>query len=246
MDLRGRKRVPVTTVLTVAGQEVDVIYKSIKRINLSVRPPHGRVRVSAPFQVPEGRIREVVLGRLDWIRTHQAHIAAQPVQEPKAFVNGDRVMVWGAEQPLVVRVGSRTLARWTGEQVILTCPETATRDQRRAAIDRMYRRCLEGELPGLLALWEPVIGHRVSLVAYRRMKTRWGTCQPRTGVIRLNTELAKYHPACLEYVVVHELVHFLESAHNQRFKGFMDQFLPDWRVRKELLNTSGLKEGDPP
>lgn len=232
--------------MTVAGQEIDVVYKSIKNINLSIRQPHGRVRVSAPFHVPEGRIREVVLSRLDWIQTQQARMAAMPTRRPLAFEPGDQVMVWGAQCPLVVREGGRTMARWNGEQVVLTCPSTATRDQRQSAIDRMYRRHLEDELPGLLARWEPVIGHRVTKVAYRRMKTRWGTCQPLTGVIRLNTELAKYHPACLEYVVVHELVHFLESAHNQRFKGFMDQFLPDWRVRKQLLNDSGLSEANPP
>lgn len=246
MGARTRKRPPVTTVMMVAEQEIDVIYKSIKNINLSVRQPHGRVRVSAPFHVSEARIRAVVLDRLGWIQSHQQRMAEEPARTPLAFVSGDHVMVWGAQQPLVVRPGSRSVARWNGELVILTCPPTASRDQRQSAIDRMYRRALEGELPGLLSEWEPVVGHRVSSVAYRKMKTRWGTCQPSTGVIRLNTELAKYHPVCLEYVLVHELVHLLESSHNQRFYGFMDKFLPDWRVRKQLLHSSGRAECNPP
>lgn len=243
MGARVRKRKPVTTVMTVEGLQIDVIFKSVKNINLSVRQPHGRVRISAPFHVTEARIRDVVSGKLDWIRAHQQRMAEHPARQPLAFKSGNRVMVWGAEQLLTVRTGQRGHARWTGNEVILTCPPTYTRDQRQTVIDRMYRRSLEAKLPELLAFWEPIIGHTVTSVAYRRMKTRLGTCQPLTGVIRLNTELAKYHPSCLEYVLVHELVHFLESSHNHRFKGFMDQFLPDWRARKRLLQESRLAEG---
>lgn len=227
----------------MAGLDVEVVLKDIKNINVSVRPPDGRVRVSAPFHVGEIRIREVIADRLDWIQAHQQRMAQQPCHQPLTFEPGERVMVWGALQPLIVRAGTRGRVDSDGESLILTCPPDYTRDQKQAALDRWYRRALAREIPDLLARWEPVIGRNASAVAYRRMKTKWGTCQPRTGVIRLNTELAKYHPTCLEYVLVHELVHLLEPSHNQRFKQLMDTFLPDWRVRKQHLRVGGLVEG---
>lgn len=100
---------------------------------------------------------------------------------------------------------------------------------------RAWRVIVEGAVAPLLEMWEPIIGVRVKKLAFRNMKSRWGSCQPATGRVCINTRLALYPPRCLEYVVVHELVHMLEPSHNARFHELMDGFLPDWRERRKLL-----------
>lgn len=100
---------------------------------------------------------------------------------------------------------------------------------------RAWRVVVEAAVPLLLEIWEPVIGVRVKQLAYRNMKSRWGSCKPSTGRVCINTRLALYPPDCLEYVVVHELVHMLEPSHNERFHALMDRFLPDWRDRRRRL-----------
>lgn len=100
---------------------------------------------------------------------------------------------------------------------------------------RTWRVLVEAAVPMLLEVWEPIIGVRVKKLAFRNMKSRWGSCQPATGRVCINTRLALYPPRCLEYVVVHELVHMLEPSHNARFHELMDGFLPDWRERRRLL-----------
>ena len=230
-------------VLEVDGQPVDVIFKAIKNINISVRHPDGRVRVSAPFHVGEAGVRAAIRARATWIAGHQARIRATPRHPPSALQDGDHVLLWGALHRLEVGPSPRARAV-VGEGVIhLTCPTDAPRELRQRALDRLYRRELNQAVGPVFAHWERIIGQSATKVVYRRMKTKWGTCQPRTGVIRLNTELAKYHPSGLAYVVVHELVHLLEASHNQRFYAFMDAFMPDWRVHRQHLNAAGLAEG---
>jgi predicted metal-dependent hydrolase len=78
----------------------------------------------------------------------------------------------------------------------------------------------------------------------QRMKTKWGSCNPRRGTIRLNSELGKKSPECLEYVVVHELAHLIEPTHNERFRAVMDRVMPSWPERRELLNSTPLAQED--
>ena len=100
-----------------------------------------------------------------------------------------------------------------------------------------WRAAVEAAVPALVALWEPVMGVRAGKIAYRNMTSRWGSCNPKTGRICINVQLAKYPPECLEYVVVHELCHLLERGHGPRFKALMDSFLPDWRECRAKLRS---------
>ena len=105
-----------------------------------------------------------------------------------------------------------------------------------AIVEEWYRRQIKEAIPLLMARWEPKIGVKVEGFYVRRMKTKWGSCNPRARTIRLNTELAKKPPECLEYVLVHELTHLLEPTHNARFVSLMDQFMPAWRYNRDVLN----------
>lgn len=233
------KRVRTGTSITmhIGGMEIDVIFKAIKHINISVRPPHGQVRVSAPVRVGEAGVRAAITERLDWIHTQQQRILARPLTPEYRYEQGEYHHVWGELVQLDTSRHGRSRVERDGDRLWLIAPESADVDQRKRILERWYRRELEAVIPDLIARWEPIIGCGPSKVVFRWMKTKWGTCQPRTGVIRLNTALAQYDPACLEYVVVHELVHLLEPSHNARFYALMTSFLPDWKARKARLNA---------
>lgn len=100
---------------------------------------------------------------------------------------------------------------------------------------KLWRDVVSSFTPALIEKWEPVMGVTAGEIAYRNMRSRWGSCKPSTGRICINTRLALYAPECLEYVVVHELCHLLERGHGPRFYELMDSFLPDWKERRAKL-----------
>ena len=129
-----------------------------------------------------------------------------------------------------------------GQTLWVVTPEGSDANEKRATLERWYRREVKAAVPALLAKWQPVVGAEAKRIVVRRMKTKWGTCVASSKTIWLNPELAKKNPRCLEYIVVHELTHIHERTHNDRFVALMDEFLPDWRARRDELNVAPLAE----
>lgn len=221
---------------------VEVVRKNIKNLHLSVYPPHGRVRVSAPLRTTDDAIRLAIIEHLGWIHRQQARFEAQERQSERQMVTGESHYVQGRryrlkviehDGPSAVRLpNTRTLELWVR-------PGT-DRPRREAVLNQWYRQRLREQLPALIARWEPVIGVRVAEWGIKKMKTRWGTCNIAARRIWINLELAKKPPACLEYIVVHEMVHLLERHHNEQFKAYMDRFLPHWKSYRDMLNQLPL------
>lgn len=234
-----------SSCLTIAGFGVDVVYKNIKNMHISVYPPVGRVRVAAPERTSEETIRLAVVQRLPWIKRQREQFQKAARQTKREMLSGETHYVWGRRYRLDVsrRSGNYSVAP-KGNTLWVVTPEGSDPDTRRAALDRWYRRQLKAAVPNLLAKWEPVIGVAAERFVVRRMKTKWGTCVTHARTIWLNPELAKKNPRCLEYVVVHELIHLLERGHGERFVALMDQFLPDWRARRDELNEAPLADED--
>jgi len=218
--------------------KAEVIRKDIKNLHLNVLPPLGRVRISAPQHMKLDTIRVFAISRLVWIKTEQRKMQAQPREVPRQFLTRESHYVWGKrfllkrhdhEGPPRVELSRNRLDLWAR-------PETSsTRCQ--ALVDAWYREQIRSTAPALIAEWSSVLGVKANKPFVQRMKTRWGSCNPATGAIRLNTELAKKPVECLEYIVVHELTHLLEPTHGPRFVQLMDHFLPHWQLRRELLNA---------
>jgi predicted metal-dependent hydrolase len=103
-------------------------------------------------------------------------------------------------------------------------------------VEEWYRHQIREAVSPLVERWETRLGVKVEKIFVQRMKTNWGSCNPSTHSIRLNTDLAKKPPECLEYIVVHELMHLLEPTHNARFQSLMDQHHPKWRSHQQTLN----------
>lgn len=227
--------------LTVRGIEVDVIYKDIKNLHIGVYPPMGRVRVAAPERLDDDQVRLAVIQRLPWIKRQQEQLRAAPRQSEREMVTGESHYVWGVRRRLkVVERPGNAHIEVDGERLVLYVPASASTEERRECLDRWYRQQLRGTIPNLIGHWETSLDVSVPKWTIRRMKTKWGSCNRKNRHLYFNVELAKKHPDCLEYIVVHEIAHYFERSHGERFTRLMDGHLPDWRSRRDMLNEAPL------
>ena len=229
--------------LTVSGLGIDVVYKDIKNLHISVYPPMGRVRVSAPERTGEETIRLAVVQRLPWIKRQRERFQNADRQSKREMESGETHYVWGQRYRLdVSRTSSHNKVYVNGNTLWVIAPADADAEARHAALDRWYRRQIKAALPAVLEKWQPIVGAEADKVVIRRMKTKWGTCVTHSRTIWINPELAKKNPRCLEYIIVHELTHLHERGHGERFVVLMDNYLPDWRVRRDELNAAPLAD----
>ena len=231
--------------LTVSGIDVDVIYKDIKNLHIGVYPPFGRVRVAAPQRLDDDRVRLAVIQRLPWIKKQRKQLQEVERQSEREMVTGESHYIWGIRHRLkLIERPGRAHIEVDGERLLLYTPAGSSAERRRTLLDHWYRQQLRTVIPVSITAWEPVLDVSVPRWSIRRMKTKWGSCNRETGHIWFNVELAKKHPDCLEYIVVHEMTHHLERNHGERFTKLMDGFMSDWRARRDRLNESPLCHED--
>jgi hypothetical protein len=231
----------MVTQLKLGDIAVDVVLKDIKNVHLSVHPPTGRVRIAAPPRTSLDTLRVFAISKIGWIKKQQKKLREQERETPREYLDRESHYVWGKRYLLkVVEEDAAPKVELKHSAMILRVRPGTTDATKQATVARWYREQIKTAVPALLAKWEPIMGVRVERVFVRRMKTKWGSCNARTRNIRLNTDLAKKPVQCLEYLVVHELVHLLERRHNGRFTALMDEYLSHWRQFRKLLNTAPL------
>lgn len=229
--------------LTVRGIDVDVVYKDIKNLHIGVYPPMGRVRVAAPERLDDDQVRLAVIQRLPWIKQQRQRLQSAPRQTEREMVTGESHYVWGNRRRLkVVERPGHSHLELDGDRLVLYAAADSTAAERRECLDRWYREQLRQTIPDLIASWERALDVSVPKWTIRRMKTKWGSCNRESRHIWFNVELTKKHPDCLEYIVVHEITHYFERNHGDRFTKLMDKHLPDWRSRRDQLNEAPLAE----
>jgi hypothetical protein len=226
--------------IDVAGIQVEVVRKAIMRLNITVYPPDGRVRLAAPFWAGEAAIRLAVIERLAWIKGHQEKFAGQVRPPELELAEGEPQWFQGKKYSLAIREtagreGVVLKGTDTMEMAVRAGSEVA---HRRDILDRWHRQQLKLEIAPLIAKWEPALGVKAAAWGVRKMRTRWGSCNVKARRLWFSLELAKKPPECLEYVVVHELAHLLERRHDARFKALMTLHLPQWRQIKKRLNAA--------
>jgi len=233
-----RKKAETTYELVVDGNSIQVTRKRIKTIRLKVNTATKQIRVSCPQRVSERELIDFIESKRSWIEKHLTKkIPAQVKPKEINFEEGDIIFFKGEEYELVIRTGSKkTSVNIDDRRIILSSKSNLDRTKREQAIQEFFRKYLKREIPKLIEKWEPIMGVSVNEFGVKRMKTRWGTCNIRARRIWLSLALAEKSPELLEYVVVHEMVHLHERLHNQRFKNFMTQFLPNWKVLQNQLN----------
>lgn len=228
--------------IKVSGLTVDVVRKDIKNLHLAVYPPIGRVRVAAPLRVSDEAVRLAVVSRLSWIKKQKSKFTNQSRQSAREYVSGESHYFQGRRYRLNVIYQSDTprVAIRNKSSIDLFVREGSVKEQRERVLMSWYRQHLKELIPPLIAHWEPIVGVRVADWRVKQMKTHWGTCNIEEHRIWLNLELAKKSTQCLEYIIVHEMVHLLERHHNDHFAELMNKFMPQWRLHREELNRSAL------
>ena len=235
----------MTTRFAIGEIPVDVVLKDIKNIHLSVYPPAGRVRISAPSGMNIDTIRVYAISRLGWIKKQQQKLRAQERETPREYLNRESHYVWGKRYLLkIIEREAPSAVTLQHSSIVLQLRADSSQEKKQIVLDEWYRRQLKLAIPDLIALWERRIGVRVNEFGIKKMKTKWGTCNPEARRIWVNLELAKKPKECLEYIVVHEMVHILERHHNDRFVALMDNFIPQWRSRRDDLNRLPVKHED--
>jgi len=216
---------------------VDVEQKDIKNIHLSVYPPNGRVKISAPSRMELDTIRVYAISKLKWIKKKQEQFRNQDRETPREYLTKESHYYFGQRYLLkVLEHNASPLVTLTQKEIILHVRPDSPADKKQQILDDWYRSELKKIIPELTRKWEILIGVQTNDFGIKRMRTKWGTCNPEAKRIWINLELGKKPVECLEYINVHELVHILERSHNGRFIGYMDKFLPKWRSYKEELN----------
>lgn len=227
----------MVTQIRLGKIAVDVEQKDIKNIHLSVYPPTGRVRISAPLRMDIDTIRIFAITKLGWIKQQQLKLSEQERETPREYLERESHYVWGRRYLLkIVEMNAAPEVELKHNKMILRIRPASSQEKKQEIIEAWYREQVKVALPSLLAKWEKTLGVTAGRCFVQKMRTKWGSCSHATGNIRLNTDLAKKPPECLEYIVVHELVHLLEPTHNQRFIALMDMYMPKWQFYRELLN----------
>ncbi|MBP3894406.1 MAG: M48 family metallopeptidase [Atopobiaceae bacterium] len=231
-------------VITVDGIDVTLTRKRVKNINLRV-DHSGNVLVSAPARVSQRTIEEFVTSRLAWIKSARSRVQRERKQMEHACTEGATIYLWG--EPMTIRFDATAKpkgnARFHFEKedgklaVFMRAADSSDDQARERAFDRWLKTELMEHVSVLLPICEQLVGRSCGMVRIRRMKSRWGSCNTKTGVITLNASLVHYDRRCLSYVITHELCHLHEPSHNKRFHQLMDAFCPDWRECRALLNS---------
>lgn len=227
----------ITTKLQVQDLIVEVIQKDIKNLHLRIYPPEGQVQVSAPKGVSQEFIRIFVLSKREWIYHQQEKLRAREADIPLEYINGEQYYFRGKELVLEVIESKAAPFVLVHDQTLeLHIRPDSSVEKRKAVIENWYRSQLKKQIPIFIDKYEKLMQLNVSEFGVKKMRTRWGTCNPRAKRIWLNLELSKKPLECSEYVVLHEMTHFLESKHNKRFYSFLDRYMPKWKAAEKQLS----------
>ncbi len=231
--------------LKLGDVAVDVVLKDIKNIHLSVHPPTGSVRISAPLRTSLDAVRIFAISKLDWIRQQQTKLQGQERETPREYLDRESHYVWGKRYLMkVIEWDGAPSIELAHSQMVLRIHSGASDNRKQAVVEQWYREQVKQAVPPLITKWESVIGVKPRRIYVQRMKTKWGSCNPGACNIRLNTHLATKRPECLDYIVAHEMVHLIVRQHSAKFVRLMDECLANWRVVRQTLNESPLAHAE--
>lgn len=231
--------------ITVSNIKIDVEKKAIKNLHLGVYPPNGRVRIAAPLKVNDESIRLFAISKLSWIKKQQRSFASQERETEREFISGESHYFNGRRylMNIIPTLGKATVVL-RHKYIDLYVKPGSNRKYKASVIAQFYRNYLNEQIPPLIVKWEKKMKVKVREYGIKQMKTKWGTCNIEAKRIWVNLELAKKSVSCLEYIVVHEMVHLLERHHNDNFIFYMDEFLSHWRLLKNELNKSPVSHSE--
>ena len=225
-------------ILNVHSTEIEVVRKDIKNLHLSVYPPKGRVRISAPLGYDNETIRLFAISKWGWIKDNIKIIQNQTRIPPKEYISGESHYLFGKRYMLKIALAKQNSVHIKGVKYIeILLKETASLESKKKLMQCWYKECLKEKLSVLIPIWEAKTGLKINSWQIRKMKTRWGSCNTDKKSICLNLELAKRSVKEIEYVILHELSHLVEKTHNKKFVSHLDKFMPNWQIYRKELNS---------
>ena len=232
--------------LFVQGLEFEVNQKDIKNLHINILPPEGKVRISAPLDMTQESIRLAIVTRITRIKKEMNEMQAYVRESQREMISGESHYVDGNRYLLeVIEKQAKPVVSISKKKILrLQVRPNSTREKREEVLNEWYRDRLRERLETLTEKWEKVVGDSAAFYGIKRMHTKWGTCHSTSKRIWLNLELGKKHPDCLEYVLLHELVHLLEPTHSNRFFELMDKHMPNWEQYKALLDEPPIMHVD--
>ena len=233
-------------ILQIANVEIDVVRKDIKNMHLAVYPPHGRIRLAVPQKTDEEVLRLFAISKLGWIKKHVKNFKKQARETKRDYVSGESHFFQGKRYILEVQEhdGYSKVKLSGPKKISVKIPVGSSVERKADIMKEWYRKQLKIQIPPLIEKWEKIVGVKVDDWGVKQMKTKWGACNVDAKRIWLNLELAKKPPICLEYILVHELVHLHERNHNDRFIQLMNKFMPKWRLHRNELNNLPIVHND--
>ena len=232
--------------MIIAGMKVRVDRKDIKNLHLYVKPPKGTVSVSAPQEMSDEAIEHFVRTKTRWLKTQKVKFSEQLRQTERKYVSGETLYLWGKQYFLQVNYGNKNSLELFGNKAILTVRKQSTARNRDNFVREWYRDKLKAEITNLLPKWEMETGIKCSSWQTKYMRTKWGSCNISKKKIWINLQLAKKPIECLEYIILHELLHIHVKNHNSYFIALMDKHMPFWRETKKKLNDQILDHWETP
>ena len=228
--------------ITVGNISIDVVRKDIKNLHLGVYPPNGRVRIASPLKIDDEAVRLFAISKMAWIKKQKLKFETQERQSERRFVSGESHYYKGNRylSNIIYHNAAPKVEIRNKTYIDLYVRVGSTKEQREKVLTEWYRKQLKDQIPPLINKWQKIIGVEVSDWGIKKMKTKWGTCTIEKRRIWLNLELAKKSENCLEYIIIHEMIHLIERKHSDRFIAYMDKFMPRWHFFKDELNRSLL------
>lgn len=219
---------------------IDLSLKDVQHVHLSVYPPNGAVKMTAPLHSNEESLKLYAISKLSWIKKEQKKFKDQTRETKRIYVERESIYLWGQRYLLTVTHAKRPSIKYDSFNLVFFCPEHYTLEQRRKYFNTWYRKQLRVFAEPLIMQWAETLQVGPNKLIVSTMKTKWGSCNPKNNNIRLNTELAKKPKLSIEYIIVHELLHLLEPNHGDRFMSLLEQHMPDWQSRKQMLSEMPL------
>jgi predicted metal-dependent hydrolase len=227
-------------LLKIGNIDIEVTFKEIKNLHLSVHPPHGKVTIASPEFYDLEKVKIYAATKLAWIKKERKKFLEQKRESPRKYIARESHFYFGERYLLKVNESKRNSVIINGKAMILNTVDKTNRMQNEKTVAAFYRKELRKKLMTLVAVYASQMNLEAPEFKIRKMKTKWGSCATDNQRVWFNVELAKKPVECVEYIVVHELVHLLERNHNKRFIGLMDQYMPNWRILKQQLNELPL------
>ena len=229
----------------LAGIPVELEYRNVKTTRLYVYPPDGKVKISAPPGTSPEFIKNFAVSQFTWIRNQREKILSKTAGKKQGrsgdLRNHSKMYVWGEayELELIERKGNPKIITEDGYMKMYVRPDS-TKAKKLEYLDKWYSRLLKEAAPPVIEKWETITGIKVEKFFVRKMKTKWGSCNSAGRTLRLNSELAKRSPGCLEYVIVHEMLHIMEKGHNKKFYRLLAKYIPQWKAIRKKMNRGEI------